>query len=100
MKYRIVEDNYNKLFYIQCKSKFGFWNNAYGQCNKVISKLGIKNYPNEIFSHYYLDYNKAKDCFDLIIKSELEYIKRRKKGKIIRDEIDLNKSSDKFIESL
>lgn len=98
MKFRILEKNAGNEFYIQIKRKFWpFWYNGYEYGNHIKWK---NNHHGAGFSPMYSNYKDAKDDLDRMTKYQIEFIKRKKAKYVVRDEINLDKDSDKFLESL
>ena len=96
MKFRILEKDGGNKFFVQYRRKFWFWIDAheYGEALSV----KVSNYAS--FPRWQKTYKEAKDDLDAIVKLKLAYDKRFRSKKVIRDFIDLDKASDKFLASL
>ena len=99
MKFRILERDGGHEFVLQIKRKYWpFWYSA----RDYAKGLWYSIHPGtqHIYSYYYDSYNKARDCLDQLVQDKLEYEKRKKQKRVIRDEIDMDSEVDKFMESI
>ena len=100
MKFRILEKDAGYIFYIQMKRRFWpFWYSAKDYAVKLQTRV-VDYKHRQDFSWSYDTYKIARNDLDVMVENRLEFERRKKVKRIVRDVINMDSEVDKFLASI